>query len=77
MDVLRSREVEALLAALVLQQSLCEPVGQFHIAAVEHLCVQGGVGQHGCRLLNLSRVEECCVTGKPFRLKEEILKTTI
>ena len=57
-DVLRSGEVEALLGALVLQQTLCEPVRHFHIAAVVLLRVRGGVGQHGCRLLDVSRVQE-------------------
>ena len=38
-DVLCGCEVEALLAALVLQKALREPVGHLHVAAVEPLCV--------------------------------------
>lgn len=68
-DILRGREVEALLAALVLQQTLREPIRYFNVAAVVFLCVQGGVGQHGCSLLNVSRVQERRVTGKLVRLK--------
>lgn len=58
MDVLCGREVEALLAALVLQQALREAVRHLHVAAVVLLCVQGGVGQHGGSLLHVSRVQE-------------------
>lgn len=54
MDVLCGCEVEALLVALMLQQTLREPICYFHIAAVVLLCVQGGVGQHGCCLLDIS-----------------------
>lgn len=57
-DILRSCEVEALLVALMLQQTLCQPVSHFHITAVVFLCVQGCVGQHGCCLLNMSGVQE-------------------
>lgn len=76
-DVLCSCEVEALLAALVLQQTLCEPICHFHVAAVVFLCVHGGVGQHGCRLLNMSGVQERGITGKLLRLEEEKENTTI
>lgn len=65
-DVLRRREVEALLVALVPQQTQSEPVRHLHVAAVELLRVRGGVGQHGCRLLNEPRIQERRVTGKPF-----------
>lgn len=58
MDVLCGREVEALLAALVLQQALREAVRHLHVAAVVLLCVQGGIGQHGGSLLHISRVQE-------------------
>lgn len=65
-DVLRGCEVEALLVNLVLQQDLSEAVGHFNIAAVERLCVHGGVGQQGGGLLNVSRIEERCVTVQLF-----------
>lgn len=58
MDVLCGREVEALLAALMLQQALREAVRHLHVAAIVLLCVQGGVGQHGGSLLHVSRVQE-------------------
>lgn len=68
--VLRGRQVEALLAALVLQQTLHEPVRHFHIAAVVLLCVQGGVGQHGRGLLDAARIQERCVLVKFVRLEK-------
>lgn len=70
MDVLCGCEVEALLVALVLQETLREPICYFHIAAVVLLCVQGGVGQHGCCLQNISRVQERRVVVKLVRLEE-------
>lgn len=76
-DVLCGCEVEALLVVLVLQQTLREPIRHFHIAAKVLLCVQGGVGQHGCCLLNVSRVQERRVTGKLLRLEEGKENTTI
>lgn len=76
-DVLCGREVEALLVALVLQETLCEPICYFHIAAVELLCVQRGVGQNGSRLLDLSRVQERRVTVKLVRLEKEKKNTSI
>ncbi len=76
-DVLCGGEVEALLVALVLQQTLREPICHFHIAAKVLLCVQGGVGQHGGCLLNVSGVQERRVTGKLFRLEEGKEKSTI
>lgn len=38
-DVLRGGEVEALLLALMMQESLSKSVGHFHIAAIVLLCV--------------------------------------
>lgn len=70
MDILCGCEVEALLVALVLQQTLREPVRYFHIAAVVLLCVQGGVGQHGCGLLDVSGVQQRHVTVELVRLEE-------
>lgn len=74
-DVLCGGEVEALLAAFMTQQTLREPVGHFHVAAVELLRVQRGVGQHRRHLLNAPRLEERGVTEKLFRLKKKINKS--
>lgn len=68
-DVLRSCEVEALLLVLVLQKTLREPISHLHVAAVVLLRVKGGVGQHGGRLLDMSRVQQRRVTGKLLRLE--------
>lgn len=72
MDVLRGGEVEALLVALVLQQTLRESVGYFHIAAVVLLCVQGSVGQHGCGLLDVSGVQQRHVMVELVGLKDRM-----
>lgn len=69
--VLRGREVEALLAALVLQQALHQPIHHLHVAAVVPLCVQGGVGQHGRRLLHVASVQERSIMVKSIRLERE------
>lgn len=68
--VLRGCEVEALLAALVLQQTLQEPIRHFHVAAVVLLRVQGGVGQHGRGLLDAARIQERCIVVKSVRLEK-------
>lgn len=70
-NILRGGEVEALLVALMLQQALREPVRHLHIAAVVLVRVQGGVGQHGGRLLHMAGVQERCVVVKFVRLHEE------
>lgn len=57
-DVLCSCEVEPLLVALMLQQALCQSVGHLDVTAKVCPGVLGGVGQHGGRLLDLSRVQE-------------------
>lgn len=69
-DILCGCEVEALLVALMLQKTLCEPIRYFHIAAVVLFCVRGGVGQHGCCLLNLYRIQERGVSVELVRLEE-------
>lgn len=75
MNILRGGEVEALLVALVLQQTLREPVRHFHVAAVVLLRVHGGVGQQGGRLLYMAGVQERCVAVKFVRLHEEKKQT--
>lgn len=70
-NILRGGEVEALLVALMLQQTLREPVRHLHVAAVVLLRVQGGVGQHGGRLLHVAGVQERCVVVKFVRLHED------
>lgn len=57
-DVLRGRQVEALLVALVLQQSPREAIGNLHVAAVVLPCVRGGVGQQGGGLWHVARVQK-------------------
>lgn len=69
-DVLRGRQVEALLVALVLQQSAREAVGHLHIAAVVLLRVRGGVGQQGGGLGHIARVQKRCVSVELVRLEE-------
>lgn len=70
MDVLRGRQVEALLVALVLQQRAREAIGDLHVAAVVLLCVRGGVGQQGGGLRHVARVQKRCVAVEPVRLEE-------
>lgn len=70
MDVLRGSEVEAVLVALVLQETLGQLVRHLHVAAVVLLCVQRGVGQHGRRVLHVPRVQEGRIPGNLVRLEE-------
>ena len=70
MHVLGGGEVEALLAALVLQQALGQQVGHAHVAAVVLGGVRRGVGQLGGRALGLLRVQGRGVAGQPLRLEQ-------
>ena len=56
-DVLRSCQAEALLAALVLQEPLREAVRYFNVTAVVRVRVQRGVKQQGCSLLHVRGVQ--------------------
>lgn len=68
-DVLRGRQVEALLVALVLQQGAGETIGNLHVAAVVLLRVRGGVGQQGGGLRHVARVEKRGVAVELVRLE--------
>lgn len=70
MDVLRGRQVEALLAALVLQQRTSEAIGHLDVAAVVLVRVRGGVGQQGGGLRHVGRVQERRVAVELVRLEE-------
>lgn len=69
-DVLRGRQVEALLVALVLQQRTGEAIGHLDVAAVVLVSVRGGVGQQGGGLRHVGRVQERCVAVELVGLEE-------
>ena len=67
--VLRGGQAEALLAALVQQHALHQPVRHLHVAAVVTAGVARGVGQLRGRALHLGSLQQGRVTRQSIRLR--------
>lgn len=69
-DVLCSGQVEAVCVTLVLQQCVCEAVGELDVAAVVGVCMCCGVVEQRHSLLNFNRVQHRHVSVHPLPLRE-------